>query len=71
MADSLDEGGHAFDLECTKWFEAEAGVRRSKIGKCESKLIKEMINGGCGIVELHQVGSIIEAELALFFLDRS
>jgi hypothetical protein len=35
-------------IRCTKWLDADAGVRRSKIRKCESEDTEETIDGECG-----------------------
>lgn len=35
-------------IRCTRWLEAEAGVRRSKTRRCESEVTEERTEGECG-----------------------
>lgn len=35
-------------MESVRWFETEAGVRRSKIRRCESEETEERREGECG-----------------------
>jgi len=41
-------GGPWIGIKATRWFEADAGVRRSKIRQCESDETDEIIEGEWG-----------------------
>jgi hypothetical protein len=41
-------GGPWMGIRCTRWFDAEAGVRRSKMRRWESDDTEERMEGECG-----------------------
>ena len=47
-----DLGGVWMGMARVRWFEAEAGVRRSKTRRCESEDTEERMEGECGEKEV-------------------